>query len=66
MVIQWSFDRYRVPRVLRSENPRLKLAAKTEGSDSWLPEGATFSGRSLGKSIGPYQTDLVKKTKEML
>jgi len=54
MVIQWSFDRYRVLRVLRSENPKLKVASKTEGSGSWLPAVATFSGRSLGKSVVPY------------
>ena len=66
MVIQWSFDRYRVPRVLRSENPKLKLASKREGSDSWLPSGATFSGRSLGKSVVPYSLVFCHKKQESL
>jgi len=42
MVIQWSFDRYQVPRVLRSENPKLKLTAKTEGSDSPFDVGRSM------------------------
>jgi len=66
MVIQWSFDRYRIPRVLRSENPKLKLAAKTEGSDFWLPAGAAFSGRSLGKSLAPYSLVFCHKKQESL
>jgi len=66
MVIQWSLDRYWLPRVLGSENAKLKLAAKTEGSDSWLPAGATFSGWSLGKSVVPYSLVFCYKKQESL
>jgi len=55
MVSLWSFDRYWVPRVLRSENPKLKPAAKTENSYYRLPEGASFYKQNLGKSVVSYR-----------
>jgi len=67
MVIQWSFDRYRAPRVLMSENPKLKPVAGTEGSDSWLPAARRFFGaQSRKKRSGLFPNFLSKKNKKVL